>query len=200
MFDIDTGGSAKGPFINWKAQRRAFELRVSKDEKREIDNFSRGVVLDLEKIKIGWQHSEFVMGKAPTWKWWPSPNQRIEKPTDDWKWGMSLPIALGGKETAVWEQAGAAVQTAIQELLPALSGGPEGKLPLVRYTEAKERKFNVGSTTYPVFEVVQWVDRPECLKEGSMGAIDTGDAPAPATTAPPPAPPAPAGAEAFAFD
>ena len=173
MIDIDTGETSSGPFINWKAQRKEFELRVSKDDKRSVDAFTRGVVLDLENLRIGWQHSEYALGKAPSWTWWPTPNSRVEKPSDDHKWGMSLPCAIGDGEVAVWEQAGAAVQAAIVHLKPQLDAAPGGKLPVVKLSGVAEKRFNVGSTTYPQLAVVKWVDRPDCLKGGAQGRINT---------------------------
>lgn len=167
MLNIDTAQSASGPFINWKAQRKEFELRVSKDDKSVFTPFHEGgVVCDFENIKIGWQYTSGMQGVAPDWKWWPAPDQQIVKPNDDYKWGMSLPCAIGGGETAVWEQAGVAVQNAIQDLLPELQGGPAGKLPLLKFTGSRALRFNVGSTEVPQFSIANWVDRPDCLKSG----------------------------------
>jgi hypothetical protein len=52
-------------------------------------------------------------------------------------------------------------------------------MPLVKMIEAKELKFTKGSTCYPVFEVVKWVDKPDCLKEGAAAGIADEPAPAP---------------------
>jgi hypothetical protein len=52
-------------------------------------------------------------------------------------------------------------------------------MPLVKMIEAKELKFTKGSTCYPVFEVVKWVDKPDCLKEGAAAGIATEPTPAP---------------------
>jgi hypothetical protein len=54
-----------------------------------------------------------------------------------------------------------------------------GQMPLIKMKEAKELKFTKGSTCYPIFEVVKWVDKPDCLKEGAAAGIATDPAPAP---------------------
>ena len=51
-------------------------------------------------------------------------------------------------------------------------------MPLVKMTEAKELKFTKGSTCYPVLEVIKWVDKPDCLKDGAAAGIAL-DEPAP---------------------
>jgi len=48
-------------------------------------------------------------------------------------------------------------------------------------------QFKRGSTVVPVLEIIQWVDRPDCLKEGAAAGIATEPAPAP-QPAPQPAP------------
>jgi hypothetical protein len=48
-----------------------------------------------------------------------------------------------------------------------------GQMPLIKMKEAKELKFTKGSTCYPIFEVVKWVDKPDCLKEGAAAGIAT---------------------------
>ncbi|MEY1555307.1 hypothetical protein AB3Y40_06695 [Yoonia sp. R2331] len=177
MFDIDTAASTSGPFLNWKAQRKVFDLRRSADDITEFDGFANGgVILDIENIKVGWQYTSGVKGQAPDWKWWPAPNQRIEKPNDEYKWGISIPCAIGNGETAYWEQAGAAVQNAIQKLTPSLQSGEPGKLPLVRLTGTEDLSFTVGKTVIPILEVAGWRDRPDSLKSGIQAGIDTGAA------------------------
>jgi hypothetical protein len=185
-FSFDSGpqGSA-GPWLAWSARgtldgtvpAKSFLLR-DKEGKRAFEGFAAGVVLDIFKMKTGWQRSEGVAGAAPDWKWNASPAQMQPAPGEDYKRGFSIPCAISKTETATWEQAGASVWGAFTALVPALQQGPEGKLPVVRMTGTKFQQFKKGSTVEPILEVVKWVDRPDCLKEGA--AIDTGDRPAPA--------------------
>src|SRR6056297_1434061 len=195
MFQLDTGNDgASGPFFQWSARgtqdgtvpQQSFYVR-DENGKTPFD-ISNGIVLDIEKMKTGWQKSEGVVGQAPEWKWNPSPAQMMQQPGEDFKKGFSIPCALGGGKTATWEQAGAAVWQALTNLAPELSQQPAaGKLPQVQMKEAQMLQFKRGSTVVPVLEIIQWVDRPDCLKEGAAAGIATEPAPA-AQPAPQPAP------------
>ena len=199
MFQIDlgnNGGDGINVFLGWSARgtqdgsirARQFYLREgsSKDEYAEAQ--TKGFVIDLDSLKTGWQKSEGMAGVAPEWKWNPSVNQMMQKPGDDYKKGFSVKCAIGGGKVAMWEQAGAGVWSALADLAPLLKDQPaSGQMPLIKMTEAKELKFTKGSTCYPIFEIVKWVDKPDCLKEGAAAGIATEPAPAPA--------PAPAAAD-----
>ena len=195
MFQIDLGttGSDINTFLAWSARgtqdgavrAKQFYLRdgAAKEEYGTVQ--TSGMVLDLDSLKTGWQKSEGISGVAPEWKWNPSVNQMMPKPGDEWKKGISVKVAIGGGKVAVWEQAGAAIWSALSDLAKQLKEQPSaGQMPLIRMTEAKELKFTKGSTCYPMFEVVKWVDKPDCLKEGAAAGIAL-DEPAPA---PAPAP------------
>ena len=191
MFQIDlgnNGGDGINVFLGWSARgtqdgsirARQFYLREgsSKDEYAEAQ--TKGFVIDLDSLKTGWQKSEGMAGVAPEWKWNPSVNQMMQKPGDDYKKGFSVKCAIGGGKVAMWEQAGAGVWSALADLAPLLKDQPaSGQMPLIKMTEAKELKFTKGSTCYPIFEIVKWVDKPDCLKEGAAAGNATEPAPAP---------------------
>ena len=193
MFDLDTGNNgSEGPWIVWSARGtqdgavppKSFYLRDS-DGKKPITSFEAGVVFDLDAMKTGWQKSEGIAGVAPDWTWNPTPAQMMPQPSEEHKKGFSIPCAISKDATATWEQAGAAAWNALVGLVPALQQRPDNsKLPVVRITGTKAVQFKRGSTVEPVLEVVKWVDRPDCLKEGFAVAED---APA-AAPAPAPAP------------
>jgi hypothetical protein len=181
MFDIDTGSTgSQGPWITWSArgtldgeiEPKSFYLR-DEGGKKPLDAFKSGVVLDIYAMKTGWQKSEGVVGQAPDWKWNPSVSQMMPQPGEDYKRGFAIPCAIGGGEVATWEQAGAAAWNAFTNLVPALQQAPEGKLPVVKLTGTKMQQFKRGSTVEPVLEVVDWVDRPDSLKEGVQAGIAT---------------------------
>ena len=198
-FSFDSGPQGSdGPWLAWSARGtqdgtidpKSFMLRTQ-EGKQPFDGFTRGVVLDIHKMKTGWQRSEGVVGVAPDWRWNASITKMEDPPGDDYKRGFSIPCAISKDQTATWEQAGAAAWGALSALLPSLAQGPEGKLPVVKITGTKLQQFKRGSTVEPVLEVVKWVDRPDCLKEGAAAGIDTGDhkpAAAPPKAAPQAAP------------
>ena len=196
MFTLDTGsnGGAMGPFLAWSARGtqdgsvgpRKFFIRDG-SAKNEYDA-SKGFVLDIENMKTGWQKSEGMAGVAPEWKWNQSVSQMMPQPGEDFKKGFSVRCAIGGGEAATWEQAGAAVWDCLVDLAPKLAQQPsKGQLPMVRLIDARAVQFKRGSTVVPVLEIVKWVDRPDCLKEGVAAGIATEPKAAPAP-APTPAP------------
>lgn len=190
-FDAGSTGS-EGPWLAWSARGtqdgsippKSFMLR-DENGKTKFDGFDRGVVLDIEKMKTGWQKSDGVVGVAPEWQWNASIARMEPQPGDDYKKGFSIRCAIGQGKTASWEQAGAAVWGAFTALVPALQQQPAGKLPLVRLTGTKLQHFKRGSTVEPIFEVVKWVDRPDCLKESAAAGVDTGEPEQPAQQAAP---------------
>ena len=207
MFALDTGnnGGGNGPFLQWSARGtqdgiinpKSFYIRAS-DGKTFYDA-TKGMVLDIEKMRTGWQMSEGVQGVAPDWKWNPSPAQMMAQPGEDWKKGFSIVVAIGGGEVATWEQAGVAAWDCLVNLSAALQQQPAlGHLPLVRLADTRPMQFKRGSTIVPILEVIKWVPRPDCLKEGAAAGIAT--APAAAPVAAPKAAPAAAPAAAAVYD
>lgn len=202
--DFDTGSSgAQGPFIQWSARgtqdgiipQRSFYLRDS-DGKTVIEAFKTGVVMDIANMKTGWQKSEGIAGIAPEWKWNASVGRFEAQPGEDWKKGLSVRCAISKTTAATWEQAGAGAWNAFVALVPQLQQGTEGKLPVVRMIDARLEQYKRGSTVVPILEVVKWVDRPDCLKDGVAAGFDEG---APAQAAAPSQPVAETAATAGGF-
>lgn len=197
-FDFDAGaGGSEGPWLVWSARGtqdgavppKTFYIR-DQDGKEPFD-LTKGVVMDVENMRSGWQRSEGLAGVAPEWRWNASVGRMEDQPGDDWKKGIQIRCAIGGGKVATWEQAGAAAWNGFVGIVPALQAGPgDGKLPLVRLADTKLQQFKRGSTVEPVLEVVKWVPRPDCLKPDYTG-FDTSEQaqePAPAKAAPQPAP------------
>jgi len=203
MFALDTGnnGGGNGPFLQWSARGtqdgvinpKSFYIRAS--DGKTVYDATKGMVLDIEKMRTGWQKSEGVAGVAPEWKWNPSPSQMMAQPSEDWKKGFSIVVAIGGGDVATWEQAGTAAWQCLVDLSAALQQQPAANmLPLVRLADVKPMQFKRGSTISPVLEIIKWVPRPDCLKEGAAAGIATAPVAA-AAPAPKPAPkPAPVAA------
>ena len=198
MFAIDTGSDgASGPFFQWSARgsqdgqvsARTFYIRDG-SQKTNFDAETKPIILDIEGMKTGWQKSEGIAGVAPEWKWNASVNQMMPQPSEDFKKGFSMRVAIGGGEAASWEQAGAAVWQCLTDLAPKLAQQPaKGMLPVVKLVEVKNLQFKRGSTAAPVLEIVKWVETPDCLKQGAAAGIATDPTPAPAPQpAPQPAP------------
>jgi len=180
-FDSGNSGS-EGPWLQWSARgtldgeipQKSFFIRDS-DGKVTFTGFTEGgVVLDIVNMQTGWCYSDGVAGQAPDWKMNPSVSQMMQQPGEGYKKGFKIRCAIGGGKSVSWDQAGAAAWNAFVALVPALQQGPDGKLPLVKLTGTKLEQFKRGSTTTPLLDVIKWVDRPDCLKEGVAAGVDTG--------------------------
>jgi hypothetical protein len=196
MFELDTGSSGVGgPFLQWSARGtqdgsvgpKSFYIRDGGDKKAY--DATKGFVLDITKMKTGWQKSEGIAGVAPEWKWNSSVSQMMPSPGEEWKKGFSIPVATGGGATATWEQAGTAAWQALVDLAPQLQQQPSpDQLPMVRLTDTKAMQFKRGSTISPVLTIVKWVPRPDALKEGAAAGIAIEPPKPQAAPVPPPAP------------
>ncbi|WP_323008959.1 hypothetical protein [Paracoccus sp. (in: a-proteobacteria)] len=168
---FDAGATSQGPWLNWGAQKEKFTIRDSAGTADFFGFSDKGVILDIDNMQTGWCYTSGLPGQAPQWQMNPSLSQFLPRPGDEYKKGFKVRCAIGNGATASWDQAGAGAWNAFVALVPALQQQPVGKLPLVRLVGTKNVKFQRGSTTEPVLELVQWVDRPDCLKEGAAAGI-----------------------------
>lgn len=194
MFEIDTGSTgsgSSGPWLNWHSQeskcgtykRCTWSIRDS-EGKKPFGAFENGLIWDIDALKTGWGMSTGQQGVPPEYQWNPSVSQFMPQPApiNDNKWSRALQIPMISPKgnTVTWEQASAGAWTGLEDLIPALRQRQGSKLPLIKFAGAKTI---AAKNTYnaPVFEVVEWVDRPEALQ----ATIATEPAaPAPAQEAP----------------
>lgn len=192
MFNIDTGneGGSKGPWISWTSNGsaekgfapRSWVLR-GKDEndtkfEHVVEAFASGCILDLDTLQIGWE-KEGAAGQAPERRWNPSISQATPRPDESkkangkyaWSSAMSIRCAIGGGKAATWEQSAYGAYDAFSKLAKQISAEWEANsqngalLPLVKQTGVETQQLSGGSSNKPVLQVVQWVARPDCLKD-----------------------------------
>lgn len=208
MFNIDTGAStgAQGPYMSYYSNGSAakgfkpqtWALR-SKDDagnwgETQIEAFGSdsGCVMDLDTLKLGWEKDT---ANGPERRWNPTISQATPRPdesTDDsgrkaWKNCLSIRCAIGHGQAATWEQGAFGAYLAFDRLAKQIVAQypGDGTLPRVRMTGATvEYKSNV-----PTLEIIDWVQRPDCLKADAP-AIATAPAPQPAAAPAPAQPPA----------
>jgi hypothetical protein len=187
MIDFGSSGS-QGPFLSWAARAstdgelppKSFVLRTE-EGKQVIDNLKKGVVVDIDALKLGWCRSDGVAGQAPEWRWNASVARFEPSPGDGWKRGFSLPVALNKEDVCVWEQSQAGAFSALQNLfgLIAKAGRQPGTLPVIRHVGETKIESKRGMTFSPILEIVKWVPRPECLGGGAPSFGEATAAPAP---------------------
>lgn len=178
-----------------------------------------GVVLDMYakggqlcgSLKLGFSKSDGTAGVAPERRWFQSPLRAEQRPDESkkatggyvWSNALSVRAAIGGGKTATWEDDGWGVYKGFSQLVKQLNAGfaaNEGLCPMVRCTGYADEGSGQNSTSVPLFEIVRWVPRPDCLKEDApqIAAPVAATAPAPVYT-PPPAAAAPALDPSIAF-
>lgn len=195
---------------------KAWAMRTKTEAGSEIERFTGienpGVVLDIYakggelcgSLKLGWSKSDGEVNKAPERRWWASVLRAEQRPDESktaqggyvWRNALSVRCAIGGGKAATWEDEGWGGYKGFSALIKQINAGfeaNEGLCPMVRCTGYVDEGSGNSATSVPLFEIVQWVPRPDCLKEDApmiAAASQPQAAPQPA----PAATPAPAAA------
>jgi len=88
------------------------------------------------------------------------------KPSDEHKASRSVDLYFNDehlKGVYSWTTNGWGPVTGINEVYEKVTNHPEkkdGLLPVIKYTGSEEKKFSVGSSRIPQFEIIKWVERP----------------------------------------
>lgn len=199
----NTGGGSTGPWLAWSSNGSAMkEIKAmswvlrGKDEsghkfEKNVPAFANGCVMDLDTLKLGWEREGI---DRPERRWNPSLAQAMPRPSDEkkptggyvWTNALSVRVALGGGETATWEQGQWAAYEGFSRLAKQINeqiGMNQGKLPVVKQIDVEKIKLGNGNANVPVFEIVKWVDRPDSLKaDAPQIAVSSEPAPAPEPT------------------
>lgn len=209
-FQIDTGsdGGSKGPWISWTSNgsaEKGFAPRTwilrGKDEndvkfERAVPAFQNGCIMDLDTLQLGWE-KDGAAGQAPERRWNPSISQALPRPDDSkkangkpaWSQALSIRCAIGGGQAATWEQSAFGAYDAFAKLSKQIMAewptkSQNGRLlPLVKQVDTITKTLAGGNSNTPVLQVVDWVERPNCLKDD---APQIATAPAPVAPAPQP--------------
>ena len=143
---------------------------------------SKGVVIDIENIQLGW----LKLSGGRDWVEWPDNDPtNTPKPSDAHKQAFSVKLYSTKlfddepvRELCTSQQGMMMFIKKLHEEAENSGKMGKGEVPAVAIGKSKEKlKIGAGSTRVPPFEIVKWVDRPDEL---------AGDAPAPAAKAPEP--------------
>jgi len=192
-FSIDTGneGGSRGPWMSWTSNGSAMKgfapkswvLRGKDENDEKFENvvpaFASGCVLDLDSLQLGWM-KDGATGQAPEKRWNPTVSQSAPRPDESkkvggtgfaWSAALTIRCAIGDGQAATWEQASYGAYDAFSKLAKQISAewsekSQNGKLlPLVKQTGVESQILKSGSTNKPILSIVQWVERPDCLKD-----------------------------------
>lgn len=171
---IQTGGGTndRTPIIKYNAKAgRLFRVDRTNDgsgwTSNEEDITANGMfVADLENIQTGWMC--FPPGAAPDIRTVPLGASPGERPSDKHKMGFKLHVKLGkdcGGDVREFTASASSVINAMNALHDAYLAGKDGdKLPVVKIAKIVSEKNDHGTNYAPVFEIVQWVPRPQGLE------------------------------------
>tara|TARA_Y100000114_G_scaffold80858_1_gene74548 strand:- start:2468 stop:3073 length:606 start_codon:yes stop_codon:yes gene_type:complete len=147
---------------------------IDDGEKKTCDLIKKkGIILDIYNMKTGYQA---FANNSSQWQWNDTLTEWKPKPggadSNTWKKGFSM-TALAGDEIVLWIQSGYAVMHGFKNLVKTFGKNTDSKkkspLPLVKLVGAELVKFEVGSTSVPKLEVVDWVERPFPLDLDNQG-------------------------------
>mgnify|MGYP006879607446 FL=1 len=161
---------------------KSWVLRGKDDSDVKIKNvvpaFENGCVLDLDSLQLGWMR-DGATGQAPEKKWNPSIAQATQRPDESkkpsgayaWSAALSVRCAIGGGQAATWEQASFGAYDAFSKVSKQIAAEWQEKsqngrlLPLIKQTGVETQQLKSGASNKPVLTVVEWVERPDCLKD-----------------------------------
>lgn len=176
------GSSKHG--LPWKAWALREKTETGSTITRFMGMENPGVVLDIYvkgaelcgSLKLGWSKSDGETGKAPERRWWASVLRSEQRPDESktaqggyvWRNSLHVRCAIGGGKTATWEDEGWGGYKGFSALIKQINAGfaaNEGLCPMVRCTGYADEGSGNSATSVPLFEIVKWVPRPDCLKE-----------------------------------
>ena len=222
----DSGGLS-GPFLDYKSSGSALHgikpmgwaLR-EKDEAGNAtvtdrtDDLTKGVVLDLDTLKFGWEKDNPTGGPSREWApdlnlaAFPRPDnstrvhQKTGKNVPAWSEVFAIRVGLPDGTAATWSQCSFGTWQAMKAIIANVQAeftANAGKLPVVAVTDHVQ---DYGSNI-PTMPVLRWVDRPAFLGDApnpvNMETQPIAETPKAAATPPPAAATPEVAAAASAF-
>jgi hypothetical protein len=130
----------------------------------EVEETNPSFIFDYVNIKAGW--GKIQAGSPPEYHWWANTNIKEPQPSEEFKKALSVDLYFNSehmKGVYSWTTNANGPVTGILEIYSKIFAEKEGrgeKLPVLKYVGSEEKKFSVGSTKIPQFEIAKWVDRP----------------------------------------
>ena len=170
--NLDEDNNRIDGILKWSAKGTEDGV-IDKNNFYIIDDGEKKIILDIYNMKTGYQA---FANNSSQWQWNDTLTEWKPKPggadSNTWKKGFSM-TALAGEEVVLWIQSGYAVMQGFKNLVKSFGKNTDSvkksPLPLVKLVGAELVKFEVGSTSVPKLEVVDWVERPFPLDLDSQG-------------------------------
>jgi hypothetical protein len=158
MIDMNEGES-QARWVSYKPQKDEWVYNDG-----EVEETNPSFIFDYVNIKAGW--GKIQAGSPPEYHWWANTNIKEPQPSEEFKKALSVDLYFNSehmKGVYSWTTNANGPVTGILEIYSKIFAEKEGrgeKLPVLKYVGSEEKKFSVGSTKIPQFEIAKWVDRP----------------------------------------
>ena len=158
MIDMNEGES-QARWVSYKPQKDEWVYNDG-----EVEETNPSFIFDYVNIKAGW--GKIQAGQPPEYHWWANTNIKEPQPSEDFKKALSVDLYFNSehmKGVYSWTTNANGPVSGILEIYQQIFKEKEGrgeKLPVLKYVGSEEKKFSVGSTKIPQFEIAKWVDRP----------------------------------------
>lgn len=183
-FDDNTSESMHDGYMSFKPKGTqdmeippaSFMVKLKDGSKKVVSAITKkdkGVVLDIHNMKTGWH--KFDNGR-PVWVFNDDLKNWKPRPDDEYKQGVSIPVAVGEDKMFYWTQSGLSVIECFKHLSGQINGKPSDKLPKVFMEKAEPLTFKNGGTVVPKLKVIEWVQRPFILEADQDKNKDTSEA------------------------
>jgi len=172
MIDMNEGES-QAKWVSYKPQKDEWVYNDG-----EVEDSNPSFIFDFLNIKAGW--GKLQAGSPPEYHWWANRNIKEPQPSEEHKKALSVDLYFNSehmKGVYSWTTNANGPVTGLLTIYAKIFEEMKAhidKLPVLKYVGSEEKKFSVGSTRIPQFEIVKWVDRP-----GDWGAEEAAPEPAP---------------------
>ena len=166
-------GESQAKWVSYKPQKDEWVYNDG-----EVEDSNPSFIFDFLNIKAGW--GKLQAGSPPEYHWWANRNIKEPQPSEEHKKALSVDLYFNSehmKGVYSWTTNANGPVTGLLTIYAKIFEEMKAhvdKLPVLKYVGSEEKKFSVGSTRIPQFEIVKWVDRP-----GDWGAEETAPEPAP---------------------
>jgi len=156
----DDMGESQAKWVSYKPQKDEWVYNDGEPSEKAMSAF----IFDYVNIKAGW--GKVQAGASPEYLWREDLLKPDPKPSDEHKASRSVDLYFNDehlKGVYSWTTNGWGPVTGINEVYEKVTNHPEkkdGLLPVIKYTGSEEKKFSVGSSRIPQFEIIKWVERP----------------------------------------
>ena len=162
-FIQETTGNA---FIRYMVTENQW-LKSTATGTEEFDISEAAVVVDVEKIQLGWLKLE----GGRDWQPWPNNKPpSLIPPTEAHKQGFSVMFystkMFDDQPVRELSVSGAGVREFINNVYDEAENSKEwgsGKVPAIKIKDGKKVKMGKNNSRVPQFEIVKWINRPDEL-------------------------------------